>query len=351
MKKAILHTLVFFSSFSHLLGDVLDLLPKADKQGIVLSTKVLLSKGAQFPYNGSIIHKKNRDGYWLFFRENLMGLTPESFGGARIGVFSLNKEFVQVGDPFFPPYPFFGKSVEDPRAFWLGDSLYLLYYIYPRPAPSTPCLVKIHSQTLLPISVRMLSHKSIPEKNWVPLVSNKESDTLRMIRNLFPTDLVEVDLQDGTPMFSDDWKDIPRKAPSHWKWGDLSGGTQAELVGNRYLSFFHSWFLGENGKRIYVMGACTFDVNPPFPLKEMSPYPILCKELYTAKPLGFVGNPYGTKWAENLEKVIFPCGFVTDTLPSGREVFHVSCGENDNSLRIMTLDKAALLKSLVTVKK
>jgi hypothetical protein len=189
----------------------------------------------------------------------------------------------------------------------------------------------------------------IAEKNWVPLIPKTKESTLLFLRNLFPLDLVEVNLQEKTTRFSPNATTLLRAEPKSWKWGSLSGGTQAELIGDRYFSFFHSWYLAANGKRIYVLGACTFNTSPPFTMKEISPYPILFKELYTAKACGIVGNPYGLKWAQNLEKVIFPCGFVETTLASGRKVFHLSCGENDNSIRIITFDKEALLKSLIPV--
>jgi hypothetical protein len=44
-------------------------------------------------------------------------------------------------------------------------------------------------------------------------------------------------------------------------------------------------------------------------------------------------------------RCIFPSGFVLETR-NGQELIHVSCGENDSSVKILTMDKDALLKSL-----
>lgn len=340
---------LFFLLFAPLFSEIppLDSLPKADEQKIVLSSKVISIPHAQFPFNASLVKKKNKNEYWLFFREELKGIDAEHVGGSRLGVLSLNRQFDPISPPRYPLYPIFGKSVEDPRAFWIGDSLYLLYCVYPRPAPATLCLVKIDTESLEPQLVHLLSHERCPEKNWVPLLSKEDTSTLVCVRNLFPIDTVQIDLDDQTVLFSSNNSEIKRSAPSSWKWGTLSGGTQAESLGDRYLCFFHSWFLEQNQKRTYVLGACTFDKKAPFAMKEISPYPILFKELYTAKALDLVGNPFGRKWAQNLQRVIFPCSFLEEKLPSGKELFHVSCGENDNSIRVITFDKEALLKSLI----
>jgi hypothetical protein len=45
-----------------------------------------------------------------------------------------------------------------------------------------------------------------------------------------------------------------------WKWGEMRGGTPALLVGDKYLSFFHSsGRLWHRHVITYVMGAYLFD--------------------------------------------------------------------------------------------
>lgn len=47
---------------------------------------------------------------------------------------------------------------------------------------------------------------------------------------------------------------------SFWQWGEMRGGTPALLVGDRYLSFFHSsGRLSHKHIITYVMGAYTFE--------------------------------------------------------------------------------------------
>lgn len=340
--------LSFFTHTSSIAADELFHLPQADEQGIVRNSKVLTIKGPKFPFNASIVTNK-KGGYWLFFREDLQGRTLDFPSGARIGIVPLNNRFEQTGEAIFPPYPTLGRCVEDPRAFWISDELYTLYYVYPRPNPVCPCLIKVDPTTLQPIHIQFLKNESCPEKNWVPLIKPIASDTLICVRTLYPQDLVRINMRSKNIQFVGPKEGLKMSAPKTWKWGSLSGGTHAELIDGQFLSFFHSWFLAKNGKRIYVMGACTFDATYPHQLRAISPCPILFKNLYTARAQNKIGDIFSRKWASHIEKVIFPCGFVTKKKASGQTLIHLSCGENDNSIRIITLDKDKLLQSLIPV--
>lgn len=325
-------------------------LPFADSQGIVISSKVIKIKGPKYPFNASITYTQDRQGYWLFFREDFPGATLEKPNGSHLGVVPLDQSFEQTGEAFYPSYPIFGKTVEDPRVFWIQDQLFLLYFVYPRPSPACPCLAQLDPTSLTPQTVHLISKKDNPEKNWVPLVSSKTTDTLIFLRTLYPQNPVSVNLLSKQIQFTKDSSTIKMQAPKTWKWGSLSGGTQAELIDeSTYLAFFHSWFGSKNGKRIYVMGACTFDKKSPYKMKTISPHPILFKKIYTARARNQIGEIFSRQWAQHIEKVIFPCGFVFETTPQGKELIHVSCGENDNSIRIVTFDKTALLQSLIPV--
>ena len=338
----------FFCSLFLFSEDLL-LLPQADKQKIVLRSKVLSIQGPKFPFNASITFNR-KGGYWLFFREDLEGRTLSHPHGARIGAVALDQNFSQVGEPIYPKYPTLGHCVEDPRSFWVGEDLYVLYYMYPRPNPVCPCLIKVDQDTLQPLTIQLLKNRACPEKNWVPLIQPGSSNTLTCLRTLYPGTLATVDLMNQTFRCIDHPEGIKMKAPKSWKWGTLSGGTQAELVKGRFLSFFHSWFSADNGKRIYVMGACTFESTFPYRMTAISPHPILFKELYSARALNQIGDIFSQKWAAHIEKVIFPCGFVVQKTDSGRTLVHLSCGENDNSIRIITFDQEKLLASLIPVK-
>ena len=84
------------------------------------------------------------------------------------------------------------------------------------------------------------------------------------------------------------------------------------------------------------MGAYTFENHPPFRVTSMSPYPILFSDIYDSVPLNT---------AEARKRVIFPASFVIEK-KDGKEWIHLSCGENDASIKIITLDKEILLKGL-----
>ncbi len=125
-----------------------------------------------------------------------------------------------------------------------------------------------------------------------------------------------------------------------WEWGVLRGGTQAFIEGSEYLAFFHSSkemkSAHSKGKKLqhYFMGAYTFESEPPFKVTKISPKPIVGKNFYhgelhaTWKPL----------------HVVFPCGYVSD-----KNYFYIAYGRQDHEIWIATLDKTALMQSLVPV--
>jgi predicted GH43/DUF377 family glycosyl hydrolase len=129
-------------------------------------------------------------------------------------------------------------------------------------------------------------------------------------------------------------------APFPWNWGVPRGGTQAIRNGDHYIAFFHSWTdvrtVQSNGKKIthYVMGAYTFDAEPPFALRAVSPEPIVAKDFYQP--------PYYKTWKPL--RCVFPAGLVVD-----KEVIWVSYGRQDHECWVIKLDKKKLLGSLKPV--
>ena len=120
------------------------------------------------------------------------------------------------------------------------------------------------------------------------------------------------------------------------KWGKIRGGTPALLLDSgEYITFFHSSFR-EKSLLWYVIGALTFEGKPPFAIKSISQWPILFKDMYKT-PIAQGKN--------RVLRALFPGGLAFDTI-QGREVFHVLCGENDTSIKLLTLDKEVLLKHM-----
>lgn len=186
------------------------------------------------------------------------------------------------------------------------------------------------------------------ERNWVPLIS-EDSDPKRLsfLYTLYPTVVGTMDLVKRKAPLVD--QSFDPSSPSQWKWGSMCGGTHALLMGDCYVSFFHSHVTTKDDKRCYVMGASTFSKDPPHQLMAVSPYPIVFDGLYSSEVGGKIGPLGNPRWNAHLDRVIFPCGLVPDTDETGREVLHLSCGENDVGIRIVTIDKNKLFESLVPV--
>jgi len=325
----------------------------------------------------------------------------------RIGVARLDKEFTHVERRvrFLTPPKNWKKKWKnwmDPRVFTINDTVYVMTFIFKGDSPSkNVCISTICPKTLAfsdPQNIHTQSDQM--ERNWVPLISKETNPKkLSFLYALYPTVVRTMDLiKRRAPSSGQSFK---ASFPQGWKWGNLLGGTPAILTGDCYLTFFHShfqikvapnssqgpaagniysrqgtkplslskqsylvpsahslkgnrsqswdWLKTPNEKRCYVMGACTFSKDAPHRLLSISPYPILFDQIYTSKVDGKMGPLGDPPWTPFLDRVIFPCGFVCDRDETGREVIHVSCGENDVGTRIVTIDKKKLLESLVKV--
>ena len=142
-----------------------------------------------------------------------------------------------------------------------------------------------------------------------------------------------IDEEIGDAVFCYQGTTLPELSCWERKFGIIRGGTPAiRLENGEYLTLFHS----SQGGSSYVMGALCLGINP-FRITKISPYPILFRGMYDP----WLGYGKGT--------VIFPGGLVEDTDPNGNTVLRVACGVNDSSVKIVTLDKNLLLKSLISV--
>jgi hypothetical protein len=168
------------------------------------------------------------------------------------------------------------------------------------------------------------------EKNWSPFVYEGKSHFIYSItphRILTYPSLQSANLGAESILSENDW--------SRQLWGSPRGGTPAQLVNGEYLSFFHSAFEDHRGVVWYTMSAYTFEATPPFRITRISPHPITFHGIYDS-PHRDIAN--------SRVRCIYPAGFVTDD-----DKIHLSCGENDSAIKIITMDKQALLKSLKSV--
>ena len=313
------------------LPHVLARLPKADEQGIVLSVKKIAISSAVIPYNASLI--AHNGGYQLFFRYDIpiAGRSKAPFH-SYIGYAKLNNQF-DLSDPQLHVVDTESNFSEDPRVIQHGDRRFLVFndVIPMEKRPRSIWMGELNQEYKIVHSVSPLkTNPSRTEKNWSPFFY--EGD-LHFIYSINPHQVLKypsmapVNLGSESMLSDCDW-------PTNM-WGTLRGGTPAQLVDGEYLAFFHSAFSDRKGLDWYVMGAYTFEATPPFRITRISPYPILFKGIYDSPHLN-TSNPR--------IRVLYPAGFVTDN-----ERIHVSCGENDSAVKILTLDKNALLNSLKRV--
>lgn len=176
------------------------------------------------------------------------------------------------------------------------------------------------------------------EKNWTPFEYPHRNGFLYYIYSTNPLCIIEIDKKIGVA--SNLYNVNQPKIKQIWNeqlWGEIRGGTPARKVDDFYLTFFHSWKKDPIDKAFYyVMGAYIFESKPPFKILAITPSPIFFKDIYTAQH------------RQNYLNVIYPSGFTIEK-KKDKTVLHVSCGENDTSIRIVSIDKDALLQSMVKV--
>ena len=170
------------------------------------------------------------------------------------------------------------EQYEDPRICCNGlavPTLPILSYCTYVSGKSAPHQVvatlteKMEATNLLHVEYRnngnCISSNKGPEKNWVFF---KQNEALHFVYGTHPHEVVELL---GHRVFR---VHKTQQQGLQWPWGQLRGGTPPVLIGNEYLSFFHSSSPYRNTSR-YYMGAYTFEAQPPFAMTRISKAPIL----------------------------------------------------------------------------
>jgi predicted GH43/DUF377 family glycosyl hydrolase len=326
-----------------ILPERLSEVPCSQEKGIVKNVKSLDVKGIVAPYNASIIEGKKQD-YYIFFRYDVPVdiWNPIPFY-SYIGFAKLNKNFdvLEVAEKLNTK----SKFSEDPRIVKVNDSYYLSY----NDKLDTPVYCRsIHVAQWHPEEQKLShitnldQHIQPIEKNWVPFeYGSQKNARLHFVYSMFPHKIMRLDNPSTNSMVHLTFDRNPGLQNLAWteKWGKIRGGTPARLIENEYLSFFHSSFTEDNIVW-YVMGAYTFENKPPFRITSISRYPILFKGIYESPHINT---------APAKVRCIFPAGFAIEH--SQDQVFlHVSCGENDAAVKIVTIDYDRLKKSMVRLK-
>jgi hypothetical protein len=311
-------------------------IPFADEAGIVLSVKKVVVPSVSAQYNASIGAVGN--GYLLFFRYDEPNVKNEHLQiFSHIGCISLDGNFEPL-EKECSKIETSSAFSEDVRFFQNGQSYFLLYNDrISRFADRRGihigaidlCKRRLEYVTTLDVDSRKT------EKNWTPFSHGGE---IHFLYTINPQKILTLPnprknlLRPSSHSFHSelDWPD---------KWGLLRGGTPAKLVDGEYLAFFHSSFEDDRGIIWYIMGAYTFAPFSPFTITRISSHPILFKGIYDT-PHQEIANPK--------VRSIFPAGFTCEHR-EGKELIHVSCGENDSGIKIISMDKNRLLASLKTL--
>ncbi len=308
---------------------------------ILVNESIINSRQIKIPeypnaYNPSIIPYKS--GFLLSFR--YVSRCPEKFKGnfrtdvSFIGIVKLDKNFKVVEKSVqllnvLSSSSKFSLSAEDARLFNISDRIFIVFNDLPvSEAPNEFAMyfgeiIEEQGSFILKAPAKPFQYfdaRSV-EKNWSPFVSENKlyviySDQLRII--------LEVDVNTGS------CREVARQHGNYnWSLGTIRGGTPACLVNDVFLTVFHSSFPVNTSKgKAYVMGAYTFDKDPPFSIQSM-----------TFSPIGDLKDYI----YDNPSKIVFPGGLVVQD-----SLIHVAWGKADKQIFITTFDREKFLASLQT---
>ncbi len=305
----------------------------------VLETKRIEVPGFPDAFNPSIISWR---GYILMSFRFIPD--PKYSFTSHLGLIFLDDDFKAMGRPYilhlrdFPPC-----RAEDARLIIVGEQLYMVYSDNSEEKISKGGfrmhIAELHfdGEQFSVENIERLSRyegesREVREKNWVPFVYNGE---LLLAYSIAPHRIFR-------PIADDFCETLCLTQSSiQWNWGNLRGGTQAQIVDGQYLAFFHSAkkleSVHSDGKTSmhYFIGAYTFLPCPPFALTQISPHPIVGRNFYH----GLSYTPY---WGS--VNVVFPCGYICD-----RDHIWLSYGRQDRECWIAKIDKRGLFRSLKSI--
>ncbi|MES2200497.1 MAG: hypothetical protein V4489_10090 [Chlamydiota bacterium] len=315
----------------------------AEQLGIVTEVRKIKIDSISAPYNASIIEKEG-GGYHLFFRHDEARnawKTPSFYSNIGYAELDDNLSVVNVTNKVETG----SRFSEDPRIVRVGKTLYLSWNdaIDEDNYARSIHLGEWNPQNRKLEYVTNLQQYIAPvEKNWVPFEKKeKEETSLSFVYGIYPHKIIGVANPECNEISHPQYKGYNALHDLRWTklWGIIRGGTTARLVGKEYISFFHSSFK-EGGKVWYVMGAYTFEAKAPHKITSVTQYPILFPGIYTSEMLNT---------ADATKYCIFPAGLAIEE-KEGKTLLHVSCGENDSAVKIVTIDYKKLKEMMVSVK-
>lgn len=315
-------------------------LPYADANGTLLAVSQIQIPEVEAPYNACLTTGTNCP-YLLFFRADCTSPLEDTVSfRTKIGFVKLEESF-----------KLFEKKInwintksdfsEDPRVIQSNGEYFLIYndlLSSKKNASRGMFLANLDIEGNKTNYITCLDRKrQKTEKNWMPFFDKQGQ--INFVYSISPHEILT--LKDSTKNILESAA-LPENqyqlSSSNWakQWGIPRGGTPPCLIDGEFLTFFHSSFKDNRGTVWYVMGAYTFEAQSPYRITRISPYPILFKGIYEFPHLN-TANP--------MVRCIYPAGLIYES-KNGKELLHVSCGENDSCIKILTFDKTTLLQSL-----
>lgn len=336
MGTTLRYFILLFLSFFNFLFSTLSLDLEENPDPFILDVQQIHIPKYPDAFNPSIV--RYQDSILLAFRirDPILKTTHQ------IGLIKLNEKFQPISKPYVLEIRNYlaGQSMaQDPRIITIGNELFMAYNDMlgsPRQGIRRMLIGKIEfdGKSFFIENPEMLTHfdqenKNRHEKNWAPFVYEEQ---LMLIYSLQPhTILKPLSFENKCETL------FNTETNTSWDYGELRGGSQAFLVGDEYLSFFHSTkeikTLQSEGKKMshYFMGAYTFEKDPPHAIKSISKKPIIGKNFYN--------GPSHKTWKPL--RVVFPGGFIFDD-----QYIFVAYGRQDHEIWIVKIDRDALLTSL-----
>lgn len=248
---------------------------------------------------------------------------------------------------------------QDPRFLVLDDSNIVISYTYSTPDSRVRMgFAEIHAEN----NIISLSHVhpfihadaggNQNHKNWTPFLFNK---SVCYIQSINPLHVVTI----GQPSIFGKYNaindrevqattiSIVPEVSLPWSFGHLRGGSNALLLDDKYVSFFHTChFIPGNALKTYFMGAFTFTSTAPFRMLAISPVPLVDPSLYAV-----AWNPLKNRM---IDYVVFPMsiffeeGSDENNSTADRHIV-LTFGHQDHTAQTARINVKKLLDSLIPV--
>lgn len=219
----------------------------------------------------------------------------------------------QLDDDLYPvhetrlafPFARGAENFEDPRVIWHDGRFWVSYCVwrYNR-------LFRSHqSFSAFSPTWQHLSVTNVPygnngytigsggghEKNWI-WFRRPGDHCWHFVYSFNPHVVIRVDTPTQLRKFE---TSLPRPLP--WLYGEVRGGTPPALVGDEFISFFHSSLFWRGRQKRFYAGAYAFDAKPPFAVRRMTLKPLFAGSEADTRILGgpLVVFPNGAVFTDN----------------------------------------------------